>query len=602
MVHSRGTEFAQEEMDFHPGYGGSSAIIKARDRSGKKWGRADVRKKTGVLLLAAALLIAGCRGGAGEENPESAAPPQQAGSSGEETAYGRLPQQVTLKIPYKIVKESTKLADGDSYEDNPIYRYLEESLNMKLSHVWESRDTEGAVTQKINLAIASNDIPDAMMVNPNQLRVLVEKGMIEDLTDVYDRYASDLIKNIHDSTQGASLESARFGGRLMALPNVSIEADSPYLLWVRQDWLTKLGLAPPKTADDIARIARAFIERDPDGNGRADTLGLSGDKYIVLGQKAGLHAFDSVFSANGAFPKAWVRDKDGNVVYGSLTPQTKEVLAKLAGWYKEGIIEKDFPLRGDGGEVVAANQVGIHFGAWWSPWYPHPDSIKNDPKAEWIAVRAPLDADGRFTVRMAPVADQFIVVRKGYKHPEAVMKLLNTFTRLERGEDPNTEQAAAIKEYESRYQIDKHDFYPFNMILDYADAVGRKTELLERVAAGELKKEDMKTDEMRQNYDAVLSDLTHPKKDLTAYSVSRAYLQGGRVLNEGVNGVYSLFTGQTPTMESRWAALDKLENDTFLRIVTGEAPVDSFDSFVKKWKELGGEQITREVTEAVKLK
>ncbi len=34
-----------------------------------------------------------------------------------------------------------------------------------------------------------------------------------------------------------------------------------------------------------------------------------------------------------------------------------------------------------------------------------------------------------------------------------------------------------------------------------------------------------------------------------------------------------------------------------MKIVMGKVPVDEFDKFVAQWKQLGGEQITKEVNE-----
>ena len=45
--------------------------------------------------------------------------------------------------------------------------------------------------------------------------------------------------------------------------------------------------------------------------------------------------------------------------------------------------------------------------------------------------------------------------------------------------------------------------------------------------------------------------------------------------------------------------MEELENKTYLRIVTGELPVDEFDIFVSKWNENGGSLITREVRDAL---
>jgi putative aldouronate transport system substrate-binding protein len=66
--------------------------------------------------------------------------------------------------------------------------------------------------------------------------------------------------------------------------------------------------------------------------------------------------------------------------------------------------------------------------------------------------------------------------------------------------------------------------------------------------------------------------------------------------------VYSVFYGMTRTMETKWATLEKLENETFLKIIVGDLPVSAFDDFVAQWKKLGGDQITAEVSDIVNEK
>lgn len=53
-------------------------------------------------------------------------------------------------------------------------------------------------------------------------------------------------------------------------------------------------------------------------------------------------------------------------------------------------------------------------------------------------------------------------------------------------------------------------------------------------------------------------------------------------------------------MEQSWASLEQLEHDTYLQIITGELPIDAFDLFVEKWKNAGGDLITKEISELVK--
>ena len=45
---------------------------------------------------------------------------------------------------------------------------------------------------------------------------------------------------------------------------------------IRKDWLDNLGLDMPKTVDELYETAKAFTEKDPDQNGKNDTIGFAG--------------------------------------------------------------------------------------------------------------------------------------------------------------------------------------------------------------------------------------------------------------------------------------------------------------------------------------
>lgn len=53
----------------------------------------------------------------------------------------------------------------------------------------------------------------------------------------------------------------------------------------------------------------------------------------------------------------------------------------------------------------------------------------------------------------------------------------------------------------------------------------------------------------------------------------------------------------TDTMVDSLAQLEKMELETFTRIITGDASVDEFDTFVENWNRMGGSQITKEINE-----
>ncbi|NJD03224.1 MAG: extracellular solute-binding protein, partial [Ruminiclostridium sp.] len=65
----------------------------------------------------------------------------------------------------------------------------------------------------------------------------------------------------------------RKSGKILSVPYRSMQK---LALFIRQDWLDKLGLKVPVTIDDWYNVSRAFALNDPDGNGKQDTYGYAG--------------------------------------------------------------------------------------------------------------------------------------------------------------------------------------------------------------------------------------------------------------------------------------------------------------------------------------
>lgn len=561
-----------------------------------------------AVLLAGSLLSA-CGGGKSGGASGSGTGSNGAGNSGASGAgsdgevdevidpYGKYPEPVEVSIG-RAIDPNYKFNGNDTAEDNAYTRWLKDTYNIVVKHAWEAATAD--YNQKVSLAISSNDLPDAMLVNESQLKLMVKAGQLADLTEVYEKYASDAVKRIYDSNPGL-LESVTFDGKLYALPETTLP--SAPLTWIRKDWLDALGPEPPKTLEDIGKIAQAFIDNKMGGENTIGIVGTGqgGSLYSTFLSSADhFFNFSSVFFARNAYPGIWIKDKDGNAVYGSIQPETKEALALMRDWYAKGILDQEIGMRKSGQEVVIGGKAGIFFGPWWSP-YPIIDGIKNDPNANWRPYAAPLDKDGKFNSNQA-TGSTYIVVKKNYKHPEAVIKMLNIHWGAK---DPSYEAAVEGKEMTSQE-------IPLFIIGGAGDQLEYAVNSLRKYLAGEMAIEE---------YDAVnygfATDLAKHAKDIKKepydnYDIQYwdkdtdpaffphvyAHLNGGSTfVDADVNYVRSIATSQTKTMETKWANLKKLEDETFLKIILGTVPLDEFDAFVAKWKEQGGDQITKEVNE-----
>ncbi|MBC7958491.1 MAG: extracellular solute-binding protein, partial [Vallitaleaceae bacterium] len=341
-----------------------------------------------------------------------------------ETWEGSYPETVKLEIGAGILATDV-FAEGDSAESNQYTRFLKDTLNVEVVHAWQAQSGPD-YDQKVNLAIASNDMPDAMLVNATQFRLLAEAGMLADLSDSFNKYASDSIKTLFDKTGGAAIENVTIDGKMLAFPNIPVPDDSYTTVWLRQDWLDTLGLEVPKTATDLKAVAKAFVDNDMSGSG--ETIGMAGPQnggklYATFIESTNnTFGFDPIFTSMDAFPGFWVEDSAGQVSYGSILPETKEALAFLADMYKEGLIDPQIGIRKDSAELVVSGKTGIVCGPWWLGYWPLPDAWANNPDANWQCYMLQNEA-GVISNHMSGISQAYVVVRKDYEHPELAIIL-----------------------------------------------------------------------------------------------------------------------------------------------------------------------------------
>jgi putative aldouronate transport system substrate-binding protein len=525
--------------------------------------------------------------------------------------YGKYPQLVVMKT-VRSYDTSEKLPDGDTPENNQYTRFVKDTLGIDTQYLWTAASTD--YDQKVNLAIASNDLPDAMVVNLAQFTEMVKAGQLADLTDTYNRFVSPKVKQMMDSSKGVALKAVTVEGKIMAIPSLTVPDDGYQLMWIRKDWLDQLGLQVPKTMDEIEKVAQAFVEKDPGGLGAGNTIGILGPQNggvmygTFLAPTNVNFGFDPVFFSYSAYPGFWLKGADGKAVYGSIQPETKTALARLADLYKKGLIDKEMGVRKDSSEPVTAGKVGIYFGEWWNGYWPLPDAIKNNPKANWQAYAVPLDASGSWNPHLGTPATSFAVVRKGYEHPEAAMKIINLYNRDESKFDLTKGSVGneVLRLPQAMYDEGK---VTYQALLDVLADKKKPEEFADpKYDVYKLLKDDVtKVKKVKKapidNMDIANWD---PQADLSAWSRMYSILVGDGAIYNPIGGgdkvkeVFSLTYAPTPTVTTKWVNLKKLEDETFLKIILGNAPVDSFDQFVSDWKAQGGDQLTTEIQGAAK--
>ena len=560
-----------------------------------------IKKVLAMCLISA--MVLGSFAGCGKDEGESTVSVNQEDPAWKEamtTPYGKYPETVNYTLGKTVtnfdVLDGTKY-EGDDDENNAWTRYLKEKLNVQNTNLFEANDGDD-YEQKVSMAIVSGEIPDIMGVGDyDTLKQLYENDLIADLTEVYENCASDKIKEIYDSYDGVCLKTAMFDGKLMGLPTTEI-SHGPGILWLRKDWMDKCGLEEPKTMEDIYNILEQFLVQDPGGNGEGKTVGLVIDPEIA-GDSGGSYMANNIFTLYGAFPKQWIDDGSGNAIYGSVQPEMKGALEQLSKMYNEGLIDKQFVTRtGDDRKgLLNSGKSGAFFGNWRGAWEVA-DSMTLNKEARWAPYICPVGADGKVTMFTGNPNSGYVVVRKGFEHPELIVKLANMqfdYSRYEEKDDEAYKELADYSELNAGGTI-------LDMNIDYYDAFPRSSkkvvDALESGDTSPLNRHDMGTYVNSKKY---LDSLANGEESTSAgWASYNSMTAASLVAKTEVNKVTPVFFGSTKSMPLKWPTLDKMEQEMLLKIITGEKPVDYFDEFVTEWNKTGGEQITEEVNQAIK--
>lgn len=372
-------------------------------------------KKLFILVVIALIFVMGCFVSAEEVDP-----------------LGKYDPPVTVSAA-RILTSWMTFDKGDDLDNNWYMDTYKEQLGINVDWEWTAPNWGTPYEQKINMSLAVNELPDIMCVYGSILQKLIKADKLMDLTEVYEKYASDHLKNLMNANDGLMKKMATVDGKLIAIP--SPKSPDVGVVLIRKDWLDNLGLNEPESFEELEEVAKAFVTMDPDGNGKDDTYGIAMDKDF---SKA-----ENLFNMFHAYSTGW-REVDGErLLYNRVHPSQKNVWSKLHEWYKEGILDREFVLKDNNKEVeqdVVSERVGIYFGV--SNSIPDPAIRKqhlNNPDSSWTWVPiSKLSPDGEPVLTFVNLMPgDFNIVTKGCEHPEAMIKMLNLRLAVRSADKPD---------------------------------------------------------------------------------------------------------------------------------------------------------------------
>ena len=507
------------------------------------------------------------------------------------TPYGKYPELVTYTLGQISGANNSNLPEGNTYEDNAYTRYLKKVLNIQNRNIYMER--EDRYDDYVNVLVNDHTLPDVLVVSDREtLNTLVENDLIEDLTDVYANCTSPRIKAMYNSYGAQLLGAGTFDGKLMALPEAVID-HGPCLLWLRKDWMDQLGLEEPTTMEEAMDIIEAFQKNRMGAEEGEEPVGLVCDTNFVSTTSQN-YSVEPVFEMFQAYPRRWIKDENGQIIYGSLTEETKEAVVYLHQLYERGILDENFALRAQNNlrDLVVEGKCGAFFGLWWTPNNPLMDEIENDPDADWEPYYLTADYQEKDNVYTSFRDNKYVVVRKGYEHPEIVMKIISALFDYSRYED-----AENAKEMNSYFALNVDPTArPLVINVDYNEAVYNVTKDIRRVMAGTQKESNLSALE-KSYYDACMKFVSGESVTAEDWAAYKSRVSAVGVLVDGhykpVRRQYLQGSdGEVPGM------LATLEKNAFIQIIMGEKSPAYFDIFVREWYAQGGQELTDEIRSA----
>ncbi|MEF3305807.1 extracellular solute-binding protein [Paenibacillus sp. GYB003] len=453
--------------------------------------------------------------------------------------------------------------------DDPYLKELSKlsGYDLKFEFLGHAQDYE----QQLTVRFASNNLPDMIRTYSIEAPMhsgAVEQGVFQELGPLIDKYGPNLKKKIPQEAWDSPQVSK--DGKIYGIPALSA-LPAAKVVYVRQDWLDKLGMQQPKTLDEYLAYFEAVKQKDMNGNGDPN------DEYGFYVRENMAYA-DLFFKEFGVSPNVW-NMKDGQLIPDMIRPEMKDAISFWKQLYGKGYINPNlFTNKGaDWGAGIKQGKAGM--------WEHEVTNYNSD----WTADKFVNQPDVKINMIQPPV---------GPKGPGALTPQYSGIYYVWVIPTSSKQAEAAIKFLDWAWSDDANKFFAYG--------VEGKNYTVENGAV----KWDANAPSNKEKGDSVFYQLSiNPRGDGRMVQDVLKFSPNGDMLVRGVelakNAIFKHDGLNMPALKALethpelvpGTGAGTLFLDMFAKVVTGKEELDpAFDKFVSEWKRRGGDEAIKEAT------